>query len=69
MTEMRLFVAKFFKEFAGAGLASSTTDKTMAITDRFHIAPVSKRCDIVVPEGKGMGREKQGEKEGVLIQI
>lgn len=52
MIELRLFVATFFREFAGAKLAPSTTDASMRIVDRFHIAPVSKRCEVVVPERK-----------------
>jgi len=50
MIEMRLFVAVFFREFAGAKLAPSTTDESMRITDRFHIAPKSKRCEIIIPD-------------------
>jgi len=50
MIEMRLFVAVFFRELAGAKLAPSTTEKSMRVSDRFHINPVSKRCEIVVPD-------------------
>ena len=52
MTELRLFLATFFREFAGVKLASSTTDASMRVLDRFHIAPVSKRCEVIVPAGK-----------------
>ena len=52
MIEMRIFVATYFREFAGVKLAPSTTDATMRITDRFHIAPVSKHCDVVIPTEK-----------------
>ena len=52
MIEMRLFVATYFREFAGVKLAPSTTDETMRITDRFHIAPVSKHCEVIVPNKK-----------------
>lgn len=52
MIEMRLFVATYFREFAGVKLAPSTTEASMRITDRFHIAPVSKHCDVVIPAGK-----------------
>lgn len=52
MIEMRLFVATYFREFAGVKLAPSTTEASMRITDRFHIAPVSKHCDVIVPAGK-----------------
>jgi cytochrome P450 len=49
MIEMRLFVAVFFREFAGAKLAPSTTSNSMKIIDRFHIAPTAHRCEIIVP--------------------
>lgn len=52
MIEMRVFVATFFREFAGVKLAPWTTDASMRILDRFHIAPVSKRCEVIVPAGK-----------------
>ena len=49
MIEMRVFVATFFREFPGAKLAPSTTEESMRILDRFHIAPVTHRCDVIVP--------------------
>ena len=52
MFEMRIFVATFFREFAGVKFAPSTTDASMRIIDRFHIAPVSKHCDVIIPAGK-----------------
>ena len=52
MIEMRLFVATFFKEFAGVKLAPSATDASMRIIDRFHIAPVTKRCEVIIPDVK-----------------
>ena len=52
MTEMRLFVATFFRELAGVKLAPSTTDSSMRILDRFHITPISERCEVIVPAEK-----------------
>ena len=52
MIEMRLFVSMFFRECAGAKLAPSTTDASMKILDRFHIAPRTKRCGVIVPPAK-----------------
>jgi len=52
MIEMRLFVAIFFRECAGVRLAPSVTDRSMRILDRFHIAPVTHNCDVIVPGEK-----------------
>lgn len=52
MTELRLFTAQFFREFPGLKLGPSVSDKSMRILDRFHIAPVSKSLEVIVPEPK-----------------
>lgn len=69
MIEMRLFVSVFFREFAGAKLALSTTDKSMRILDRFHIAPNSRRCEVTIPEQRNsrFGKTETGKGESELV--
>ena len=69
MIELRLFVATFFREFAGIKLAPSTTEASMRIVDRFHIAPVSRHCEVTVPAGTASECEKLTTEEGEIVHV
>ena len=45
--ELRLATAVFFRKLGGAKLAGSTTKESMRVENRFLIAPVGHKCEIV----------------------